>query len=48
MGEDRPVSFVEIRWDSIRAIQGDRSAQYRVVAGFYARKDVISWDSIAT
>jgi hypothetical protein len=48
MGKDRPVCLIEILWDSIRAIQGDRSAQYRMVAGFLACQDVISWDSIVT
>ena len=48
MGKDRPIGLIEILWDSIRAIQGDRSAQYRMVAGFRASQDVISWDSIVT
>jgi hypothetical protein len=47
-GEDRPTGFAEILWDGIRAIQGDRGAQHRMVAGIRAYQNIIPWDSIAT
>jgi hypothetical protein len=47
VGADRSLGSVEILWDRIRAIQSDRSAQHRLVAGIQAYQDMISWDSIA-
>ncbi len=47
VGADRSLGSVEILWDRIRAIQSDRSAQHRLVAGIQVYQDMISWDSIA-
>ncbi len=36
VGADRFIGFAETLRDSIRAIQGDRGAQYSLIAGFHA------------
>ena len=48
VGADRLIGIAEILWDSIRAVQGDRSTQYRMVTGVCAGKNVNSWDSIGS
>ena len=46
VGTDRSAGAVKILWDSIRAIQGDWRAQYRLVAWIRAYQDMILRDSI--
>ena len=46
VGKNRPTCVIEILWDSIDAIQGDRSAKYGLVAWFCTCQDVNPWDSI--
>jgi len=48
MGEDRPVGFVEILWDSIQALEDEWRPTSSVVCGIYTRNNVISWDSMGT